>query len=196
VDVTLDQWHLQPGDQLPAFMERAIRENDYILLVCTPCYADRSGRRIGGVGYEGDIMTAVVFTSRYGRKFIPIWRLGADWNTAAPSWLLAKYRIDLRGNPVSEEQYQDWLVTLHGTRPAPPLVVPRRRAPSSSPGIPTTPQPFSFEPVRIWVSSLMTLGLHEWTVLAVAPFTACRFNCGDAPLQNGLKYLFRPGTIL
>ena len=29
VDVTLDRWHLQPGNQLPAFMERAVRENDY-----------------------------------------------------------------------------------------------------------------------------------------------------------------------
>jgi hypothetical protein len=116
VDVTLDRWHLQPGDQLPAFMERAVRENDYVLIVCTPTYADRSNRRIGGVGYEGDIMTGEVFTSRNERKFIPVWRLGAQWNVAAPSWLLAKYRIDLRGDPFSEQQYQDLLITLHGTR--------------------------------------------------------------------------------
>ena len=32
VDVTLDQWHVGPGDQLPEFMERAIRENDFVLL--------------------------------------------------------------------------------------------------------------------------------------------------------------------
>jgi hypothetical protein len=38
--------HLQPGDQLPAFMERAVRENDYVLIVCTPTYADRSNRRV------------------------------------------------------------------------------------------------------------------------------------------------------
>ena len=94
VDVTLDQWNLQPGDQLPAFMERAVRENDYVLIVCTPTYADRSNRRVGGVGYEGDIMTGEVFTSRDERKFIPVWRLGAQWNAAAPSWLLGKYRID------------------------------------------------------------------------------------------------------
>ena len=34
-----------PGDQLPGFMERAVRENDYVLIVCTPTYADRSNRR-------------------------------------------------------------------------------------------------------------------------------------------------------
>jgi len=147
VDVTLDQWHLQPGDQLPAFMERAVRGNDYVLIVCTPTYADRSNRRVGGVGYEGDIMTGEVFTSRNERKFIPVWRLGADWNTAAPSWLLAKYRIDLRGDPFSEAQYQDLLITLHGTRPVAPPVVPRRSAPSAP--IPTPPRSFTFEPIRI-----------------------------------------------
>jgi hypothetical protein len=26
VNVTLDQWEVQPGDQLPAFMERAVRD--------------------------------------------------------------------------------------------------------------------------------------------------------------------------
>jgi hypothetical protein len=50
VNVTLDQWDLQPGDQLPAFMERSVRDNDYVIIVCTPTYADRSNRRRGGVG--------------------------------------------------------------------------------------------------------------------------------------------------
>jgi hypothetical protein len=36
VDVTLDRWHAAPGDQLPAFMERAVRENDFVIAVCTP----------------------------------------------------------------------------------------------------------------------------------------------------------------
>jgi hypothetical protein len=44
--VTLDQWELQPGDQLPAFMERAVRENDYVLIVCTPLYKRRSDERL------------------------------------------------------------------------------------------------------------------------------------------------------
>src|SRR5258708_32864061 len=85
VEVMLDQWHLAPGDQLPAFMERAVRENDFVLIVCTPNYKKRSDARIGGVGYEGDVMTAEVLTDRNQRKFIPLLRLG-DCLTAAPSW--------------------------------------------------------------------------------------------------------------
>jgi len=38
IDVTLDQWHAVPGDQLPAFMERAVYDNAFVLLICTPAY--------------------------------------------------------------------------------------------------------------------------------------------------------------
>src|SRR5436190_20835175 len=61
VDVRLDQWDAVPGDQLTAFMERSVRDNDFILVVCTPRYKNRADERKGGVGYEGDIMTAEVF---------------------------------------------------------------------------------------------------------------------------------------
>src|SRR3989442_2962471 len=63
VDVTLDQWHLVPGDQLTHFMESAVRASDFVLIVCTPHYKERSEARVGGVGYEGDIMTAEILNS-------------------------------------------------------------------------------------------------------------------------------------
>jgi hypothetical protein len=87
VDVTLDQWHVGPGDQLPEFMERAIRENDFVLIICMTKYKTKSERRSGGVGYEGDVMTGEVFVHGYNRKFIPVLREG-EWSEAAPSWLL------------------------------------------------------------------------------------------------------------
>lgn len=150
VDVTLDQWHLAPGDQLPEFMERAVRENDLILIVCTPHYKEKSDARKGGVGYEGDIMTAEVFSKGNHRKFIPILRNG-DWDKAAPSWLSGKYRIDLRGDPYSEEQYNDLVVTIHNQRPqAPPLGNPPAMANPSPQTIKppiTTPKPD--DPIKI-----------------------------------------------
>lgn len=129
VDVKLDQWETAPGDQLPAFMEQAIRENNYILIVCTPRYKARSERREGGVGYEGDIMTAEVLTTRNHRKFIPILRRGT-WSEAAPSWLAGKYYIDLPGDPYPASGYEDLITTIYGARSqAPPLgAVPERLA--------------------------------------------------------------------
>lgn len=146
VNVTLDQWHLQPGERLTAFMEASIRENDYVLIVCTPYYADRSNRRIGGVGYEGDIMTAEVLTMGKHQKFIPLYRSGTTREAAMPSWLLGKWYVDLSGNPYQEHHYQDLLLTLHGTRPVAPPVVPRH-VKSSTP-VPSK-QRYTWEPVRI-----------------------------------------------
>jgi hypothetical protein len=122
VNITLDQWEVQPGDQLPAFMERAVRENDYVIIVCTPTYRERSNERRGGVGYEGDIMTAEAMTTQNHRKFIPVYRAGNTWEEASPTWLRGKYYIDLRNNPYSQERYEDLLTTLHGLRPAAPPV--------------------------------------------------------------------------
>jgi hypothetical protein len=147
IEVTLDQWHLVPGDQLPQFMESAVRNSEFVLVICTPRYKARSDNRTGGVGYEGDIMTAEVLTTRNERKFIPILRSGT-WAEAAASWLAGKYYVDLSANPYSESQFDDLLTTLHGTRPkAPPVgAPPTRRTPPSSPSSFT---PAAFDPVRI-----------------------------------------------
>ena len=40
VDVKLDQWEVVPRDQLPHFMEKSVRENDLVLIVCTPKYKE------------------------------------------------------------------------------------------------------------------------------------------------------------
>lgn len=147
INITLDQWHLVPGDQLPQFMESAVRESNYVLLICTPRYKTRSDNRAGGVGYEGDIMTAEVMTSRNQRKFIPILRAG-NWSEAAASWLAGKYHVDLRAAPYSESQFDDLLTTLHGTRPqAPPVGKAALR--TETPSVTTTLTETSFEPIRI-----------------------------------------------
>jgi TIR domain len=133
VNTILDQWHTAPGDQLPCFMERAIRENDFVIIVCTPHYKERSDARRGGVGYEGDIMTAEVFTNANHRKFIPVLRR-ASWGESAPGWLQGKYYVDLSSEPYQEEKYEDLLLTILGQRPsAPPIGAPfstTRRSPT------------------------------------------------------------------
>ncbi len=121
IKVTLDQWDSAPGDQLTHFMETSIRENNYILVICTPLYRKKSNQRLGGVGYEGDIMTGEVVNFQNQRKFIPILRSG-NWKTSIPTWMRGKYGIDLSGYPYSEVHYRDLLATLHGVREqAPPV---------------------------------------------------------------------------
>lgn len=124
LDVTLDRWHVQPGDQLTRFMESAVRENDYVLIVCTPGYRRRSDQRTGGVGYEGDIMTAEVYASANHRKFVPLLREG-EWRDAAPSWVSGKCWLDFRGDPYPEHSYDRLIGTLHGELDAAPPIGPR-----------------------------------------------------------------------
>jgi hypothetical protein len=151
VDVSIDRWGAVPGDQLPAFMERAIRENGFVVIVCTPRYKHRSDSREGGVGYEGDIMTAEVMSSNKNRKFIPVLRKGA-WSEAAPSWLLGKYYINLAGDPYPERDYEDLVRTLLGIREtAPPIGKPMAtispRATQASQPLEATPS--EFEDIKI-----------------------------------------------
>lgn len=122
IDVKVDRWQLAPGDQLTHFMEQAVRENDYVLIICTPKYKLKSDNREGGVGYEGDIMTAEVFARGNHRKFIPIFKSGTK-ETSIPTWLAGKYYIDLSNERNTfKAGYQDILTTLHNAREtAPPL---------------------------------------------------------------------------
>jgi hypothetical protein len=119
VDVTLDHWGAAPGDQIASFMERAVRESDFVLAICTPRFKERSDGRGGGVGYEGDIITAYAFTGGDQKKFIPVLRRGS-WSEAAPTWLLGRAKIDLSEDPYSESEYDELLRTLHGEREKPP----------------------------------------------------------------------------
>jgi hypothetical protein len=113
--VTFDQWDAEPGDQITEFMERAVRENDFVIAICTPHFKVKSDGRGGGVGYEGNLMTAYAFTDRNKKKFIPVLRRGY-WTEAAPTWLLGYFSIDLSAEPYAESQYQELLRTLHGAR--------------------------------------------------------------------------------
>jgi len=125
VDVTFDRWGVVPGGQLPEYMERSVRENDFVLIACTPKYKSRSDNRAGGVGYEGDIMTGEVFVQGNDQKFIPL-LCGSEWVSSAPSWLLGKYYIDFRGEPYSEDSYQELLDYLFDRREkAPPVGKPK-----------------------------------------------------------------------
>jgi hypothetical protein len=153
VESILDKWETVPGDQLPAFMERAIRTSDYVLIVCTPKYKERSEGRIGGVGYEGDIISAEIFQKGNHRKFIPILRTG-PWADAAPSSLAGKYRVDLRDGPSYETYYQeDLLNTLLGKREKAPPVTHRSAVGAGAvlvkEGQTEPPAPPPPEPVRI-----------------------------------------------
>ena len=85
IDAVLDQYDLELGDRLPQFMEQSVRSSDYVLIVCTPAYKQKADARIGGVGYEGHIISGELFSGHNERKFIPVIKEGALRKASRPS---------------------------------------------------------------------------------------------------------------
>lgn len=120
VDTLVDQYDLTLGDRLPQFMEQSITGVDYVLIVCTPTYKKKADSRVGGVGYEGHIISNELFTKHNDRKFIPILRKG-NASESMPTYLSGKLWVDLSGDTYSEDHYHDLLATLTGMRSKPAL---------------------------------------------------------------------------
>lgn len=113
IEVTVDQYDLTLGDRLPQFMEQSVSRVDYVLIICTPTYKNKSDARRGGVGYEGHIISGELLTKGNERKFIPVIRKGSIVE-ALPEFLAGKYGIDLTGGKEYENNYKDLVTTIYG----------------------------------------------------------------------------------
>lgn len=94
VDTGLDQQQVA-GSSFTQFMEAAVRDSDYVLIICTPQYRKKADNRIGGVGYESQIVSAEVYHDSTSLKFIPILRSGTE-KTALPTYLQGRIALDFR----------------------------------------------------------------------------------------------------
>jgi hypothetical protein len=74
VDAIIDQWDLSPGEDIPTFMEHALKSSDRVVVVCSGRYVERANTGKGGVGYEKMIVTAELIEDLGSKKFIPIVR--------------------------------------------------------------------------------------------------------------------------
>ena len=113
VEVRFDEWDLSPGSDLPQFMETSVRESDYVLLVCTPKFAQKANGSSDGVGYEKAVVSGEIFyANRHSAKFVPVLRVGEP-NEALPSYLLSKVFVDFRNDLSFEQPYEELLRHLH-----------------------------------------------------------------------------------
>jgi hypothetical protein len=131
VDVVLDEWNLGLGENRFHFMERSVVSAEFILLVCTPIYAEKSNDREGGVGYESNIITTQIAERTDKQKFIPVLRAG-DWKTALPVWLKHMVGCNLSADPYSESEYRKLLRTLHRQQAVAPALGPKPSFPQQT----------------------------------------------------------------
>jgi hypothetical protein len=112
VEVLLDQFDVEPGDNIPQFMNDSVRNADRVLMICTDTYVRKGNDGKGGAGYEALIVTAELIQDLGKNKFISIIRQDGG-RADVPICLGGRSYINLSDGPDSEPAFQQLLKTLH-----------------------------------------------------------------------------------
>lgn len=124
VDAFIDDWYLRPGDPITEFMENSISNSDFVLIICTEKYKEKSDSRSGGVGYEESIISSDLFKNTNHRKYIPIIAKNSSGKNI-PLALHSKVYIDLSSEDYYLQSFQKLLLALFGKMPElPPIGKP------------------------------------------------------------------------
>ena len=111
VDAVIDQWDLQPGDDVPVYMERNLISADRVIMVCTERYIEKANSGSGGVGYEKMIVTAELSRNIESKNVIPIIRQAGT--RQVPTFLQTKLYIDFSNNENYEYSYDQLVRSIH-----------------------------------------------------------------------------------
>jgi hypothetical protein len=111
IQVIFDQWDLEPGDDVPKFMERAVKQADRVLMVCNEPYVRKANDGKGGVGYEAMIVTGELVKDLGTRKFVPIVRQGGD--SVVPDCVSTRLYIDFSQDGDFDESLELLVKTIH-----------------------------------------------------------------------------------
>lgn len=131
IRVWLDQLSLRPGESMTQFMEQKIRSSGHVLVICTPEYAKRANRRVGGVGYEQQIISTRIAAGIPRHKFIPIIKagdFGLGASSAMPQHLAGCYAIDMRGKSLSQNKFDELLGAIANVPHSTKRARPKRRS--------------------------------------------------------------------
>jgi hypothetical protein len=113
IDITLDQYDLQIGQDRFHFMESSVRDADVVLCVCTPSYVSKANNRDSGAGVETSLMTPQFFNRvQTSKQFIPLIRR-SDSGPVTPDYLSSLIFVDFRDNLTFDDSMESLLRHLH-----------------------------------------------------------------------------------
>lgn len=110
------------GESVPKFIEYGITSCDSIIIICTENYVQKANDRIGGVGYEIDIISANKLSGTL-KKCIPVFR---NFNQL-PVCINSLHAIDMSNDANYEESVQHILLALNSISPFGEGIAPRSR---------------------------------------------------------------------
>jgi hypothetical protein len=132
VNVLIDEWDLDLGDDVAKFMEQGVRDADRVLIVCSDEYVRKADAGIGGVGYEKMIVTGELVRNMGTKKFIPVIREGDNPDKLTPSFLATRLFCDFRDDDSFDQKLAELASSItHGTKiTKPPLGKPEPKTPN------------------------------------------------------------------
>ena len=111
VNIILDKWNLQLGQDVAAFMEKGLSKSHRVLCICSEKYVRKANKKEGGVGYEKKIITAEIMADLNSDWVIPVIRNNPG-NHKVPTFLASCLYIDFEDNLLYEAKYEELLRSL------------------------------------------------------------------------------------
>ncbi len=116
IDVVLDQWDLQDGQDLNDFMEQMVKDPEIkrVIIVSDAAYATKADDRRGGVGTETQIISQEVYESVDQTKFVPVLReRDAEGKECLPVYLKSRKYIDFSDADDDAKAYEQLLRNIY-----------------------------------------------------------------------------------
>ena len=158
LEVTIDQWDLKPGDELALYMEKAIKESDYVLIICSEGYKEKANNRTGGSGYEAKLIPDELAMNQQIKKFIPIY-IGGEWQRVAPELIKGNLYVDFsypKDSKAFEENYTDLLTTICNVVRKKPNNIDLKERLAKRLGVPKEEIEFKEEEIKIKIEGIIT----------------------------------------
>ena len=117
VDVILDIYDLQEGQDKNAFMERMVTDPNvtHVLVICDKGYAEKADARKQGVGTESQIISQEVYDQVEQTKFIPIvGEFKDDGSPYLPTFLQSRIWIDFSSLEAVNSNWEQLIRRLYG----------------------------------------------------------------------------------
>jgi len=116
IEVIIDKWIMQPGNDTLNFMEKCVKDDtvNFVLMLLDKVYAEKADKRTGGVGIETQIISNEVYNNVGQNKFIPIvFERDETGKVSKPTYLQTRFYYDLTQDNF-EEEYVKLVKQIYG----------------------------------------------------------------------------------
>jgi hypothetical protein len=116
IDVILDKWDLNLGNDSLPFMEQMANDDTIkkVLMICDKRYVEKANKRKGGVGIETQIISKKVYEKSDQNKFLAVIReYNDDGSACVPTYFHSRMYIDFANDATFPEKFRELVLWIH-----------------------------------------------------------------------------------